>query len=473
MPGGTSKQLMFSMHNNWIADRLLSGRSFMLSLALYLLVLPCQASAVGFVVTRVDDPATGACVVNDCSLREAVIAANLLPGPDTITVPAGTYYLTLGARGEDAAMTGDLDITDDVVITGAGALVTIIDPDYADRAFHVIGLNVTARIDGFTLQHGNSWGGHGGALRNDMGTVYIDNCILTENRAVRPPSEDGGAIENYQGNIYIFNSTISYNIALDDGGGIENDQHQGQRGIMTLVNSSVIGNVAMCGGGIDNDDIFTIINSTISDNTAGDCPNPVVGGGGGGIRHNEDTTPSSSVLTIINSTIVRNHADYGGGISNDPSRNSLFTLQNTIVAENTASIQGADCMGEITSLGNNLIGTVAGCTFTAAAADQLEADPGLADFVAPTGAGTGHFPLLVESAAIDAGDNTICPENDQLFAYRPVDFEHDGNAVCDIGAVEMDSPSVEVIGLSPTGLFGLMAALFGGQRLIMRRRRGF
>ncbi len=57
----------------------------------------------------------------DCSVREAVQTANVdanfggcaqtgtSSGPDTITIPAGTYTLT-GAAGENLNLSGDLDI---------------------------------------------------------------------------------------------------------------------------------------------------------------------------------------------------------------------------------------------------------------------------------------------------------------------------------------------------------------------------
>src|ERR1039457_2976318 len=58
------------------------------------------------------------------SLRGAILAANANAGADTITLPAGTYTLTLansGGLNEDACLTGDLDVTDSLTINGAGA----------------------------------------------------------------------------------------------------------------------------------------------------------------------------------------------------------------------------------------------------------------------------------------------------------------------------------------------------------------
>ena len=63
-------------------------------LLLAVLSLTPAAYAEEFVVTQEADTADGSCDLNDCSLREAVIAANALVGDDRITIPAGTYVLT-------------------------------------------------------------------------------------------------------------------------------------------------------------------------------------------------------------------------------------------------------------------------------------------------------------------------------------------------------------------------------------------
>src|SRR5262245_1907614 len=85
-------------------------------------VLRSAAGAATIVVTTLADDTT---VNGNCTLREAVIAANTDAavdacaagsGADVITVPAGTYVLTLVGAGEDGAATGDLDLTADVEI---------------------------------------------------------------------------------------------------------------------------------------------------------------------------------------------------------------------------------------------------------------------------------------------------------------------------------------------------------------------
>src|SRR5918996_2762125 len=88
-----------------------------------------------------------------CSLREAIRSANVDTaiggcaagaGPDTITLPRGTYKLAIPNgptdADEDNGGTGDLDILADLTIRGAGATRSIIDGNGAalgDRVFHV------------------------------------------------------------------------------------------------------------------------------------------------------------------------------------------------------------------------------------------------------------------------------------------------------------------------------------------------
>src|SRR3990170_5334510 len=95
---------------------LLSG-ALGLAALLLLLVLSQAAQATNIAVNTSTDELNAD---GDCSLREAIQAANTdtavdaCPagsGADTITLPAGTYNLTMAGTGGDANATGDLDIT--------------------------------------------------------------------------------------------------------------------------------------------------------------------------------------------------------------------------------------------------------------------------------------------------------------------------------------------------------------------------
>ena len=78
-----------------------------------------------FTVSKTADTNDGTCGA-DCSLREAVRAANASAGMDTINIPNGVYELTIGGINEHAANTGDLDILDSVTIIGGGSAGTFV-----------------------------------------------------------------------------------------------------------------------------------------------------------------------------------------------------------------------------------------------------------------------------------------------------------------------------------------------------------
>ena len=82
--------------------------------------------AVDITTDSVDaNPGDGLCAdaSGSCSVRAAVMEANAVPGVEEIRLMAGTtHFLTIDGGYEDAAATGDLDITDAVVVTGDGAI---------------------------------------------------------------------------------------------------------------------------------------------------------------------------------------------------------------------------------------------------------------------------------------------------------------------------------------------------------------
>ncbi|MGZ3471771.1 MAG: hypothetical protein ACXVA6_17520, partial [Isosphaeraceae bacterium] len=148
-------------------------------LAVAMLAMASVASGKTYRPTRTDDPAPNGCKPKDCSLREAVIAANASGMPATILLrPGKRYELTRPGLGEDAAVTGDLDLTTHLTVqtkgfVGAkkrhrGGRLAVIDGNDIDRVFDVRGTGL--RLDWIVVRDGHarqSGGddGDGGAIR--------------------------------------------------------------------------------------------------------------------------------------------------------------------------------------------------------------------------------------------------------------------------------------------------------------------
>ena len=170
--------------------------------AVALLATASAASAVTYRPTRTDDPAPNGCKKKNCSLREAVIASNASGTPATILLrPGKRYVLTRKGAGENAALTGDLDITSGplVVKTEGGGKTdpATIDANGIDRIF-----DGSLTLNGVTLRDGHARvvagdTGVGGAIRG--GILDIRNSRLVNNTADFHPSNlladgNGGAI---------------------------------------------------------------------------------------------------------------------------------------------------------------------------------------------------------------------------------------------------------------------------------------
>lgn len=208
----------------------------------------------------------------------------------------------------------------------------------------------------------------------------------------------GDIIRNISGVVKISNSnvfTATYG-SMVEGVGIYNFDR------MFISNSTV----AFTSRSIINDGALEIENSTIYSSTFG------------GLIHN------GGALTVLNSTFAKS------GISNFADN---VTVQNSVLG---------GCSGnEITSLGNNLdFGS--SCSFSSSD-DLSNTDPLLGEFINSDGSAT--FEVLPNSPVIDAGNNANCPETDQRGLPRPFDGDDDGTAVCDIGAVEYGTTSLQYI----------------------------
>ncbi len=251
--------------------------------------MPAEAAVLD--VTRLDDPTPNGCEIHDCSLREAVIAANATPAADTIRVPGGRLERSIGGFGENDSAVGDLDITSPVKIVGEGAGVTIIDANALDSVIHVLGGGRLELVD-VTLTGGNALFAGGGI--NNEGETIVRRCEITLSESSN--NADGGGINNKFGSLVVESSKITGNTSVRAGGGLHSSAP------VSIVASVISGNTSTTdGGGAAFDGAESTIESTlISGNNAS--------GSGGGV-----SATAVSDVTVLYSKLLSNEAAAGGG----------------------------------------------------------------------------------------------------------------------------------------------------------------
>jgi CSLREA domain-containing protein len=243
-----------------------------------------SASATTYVVTKVGDTNDGVCSARDCSVREAVTAA-IAAGPgNTVSIPARRrpFVLTVG----------DLDLTADIRIDGAGAGKTILDGNHATRLFEVY-FGATATITHVTIRNGQ--GGvstafpghvHGGGIHNH-GTLVLTESTLVDNRA----PTGGGLTNAATGTATLVNDTITRNVADSGaGGGVEN------LGIMSITNTTFSVNSASgAGGAVASYNTLSVKNVIFGyEATGGNCAGTAPTSQG----HNLDTNNSCALTGV-------------------------------------------------------------------------------------------------------------------------------------------------------------------------------
>lgn len=527
-----------------------STRKVFIGMGIGLLGLLTVVSAEGTVInvtTTTDAPATATAVSQGvcadaqgaCTLRAAIQVADAAPAPSTISLPAGTYTLTVtgtdetyapssGTLGyalvyEPNAAEGDLNVTQSMAIVGAGAQQTVIGwgETRADRVFHVDATkqNISVTFEGLTVQDGNvsdpvvlddndpqaivQFVRYGGGIAIGPGAaIVVVNPSAEHGTGGEGGSEEGGGDEteaftvdkvtlanvdvlnNYSGGngggvydtapLSILDSVISGNVsAAGNGGGVYADgpltvqnttigaistepSYKGNSaenggGIFetgshttTIEASSINGNEATAGGGLASRSLVleNIINSTVAGNLAQDS--------GGGITTNGQVVLTND--TIAGNSVSSDSEGGGAGLNSFATgggTRSAFTMVNTIVSNNvfnTTPATVANCGGTgsgqvVTSQGHNLEDANT-CSLTGVG-DLVNTDPELGS-LAMNGGLTETLALAPSSPAVDTGDNSICPNNDQRGSIRPADGNLDGTFICDIGAFELYIPAADL-----------------------------
>jgi len=278
-------------------------------------------------VTNFNDLNRGQCALSDCSLREAIIHSNLNPGVDSINLPAGTYVFEIAGTGESTAGTGDLDIWEDVIITGSGRDNTIIDGNQLDGVFEILP-NVTVTLSDMTIKNGlrNEITGTGAGILN-MGTLHLSNALITENQ-----SPNGGGISN-NGVLNLNDVVISENVAVINGGSLNTGYGGGifneTGGVATLTDCTLINNSSQRNGGAvfnNTDTTLNVFSSSFTSNNS-----QAYGG----------AVATSGKLNVVDSTFNLNSADDGGAIAN--LEDASLTIVGTDFDQNLAN--GSDLNG--------------------------------------------------------------------------------------------------------------------------------
>ena len=406
----------------------------------------------------------------DCSLREAILAANqdiavdgCIAGEeeDTILLPAGVYNLELLGPWEDEGLTGDLDITGELELIGEGMETTFINANSIDRVLHILN-DSPVEISGLTLTGGYTLfaitaqgsdpaaasGQEASTVQTSLGSgVYIEDGFLwLVSTRISSNHIGGGILVGNGSNLQLHESYLENNLnELAPGGGLIVEAG----GIANVLQSTIKDNRAVgSGGGAANSGFLALLNSTVSGNTAGRH--------GGGFLNR-------GITLLFNITISGNTAGAdvqrtgdGGGIHQVE---GTFLLRNSLVAGNYDLSQTGDtepdCSGTLTGDGYNLVQDPAGCSFTGSTEGNLLSVDPLLGPLQDNGGPTWTHALLAGSPAIDAGNPDGCflreggPQGldiliqyDQRLYDRPADGDNDGTPVCDIGAFEYGSSSV-------------------------------
>ncbi len=243
----------------------------------------------------------------------------------------------------------------DTIILPVNATITLTAPDNPDNGLPVVTSSITIEGNGTTINRDS--GGSNFRIFNvqSSGSLELRNTIISGGTVNRGR---GGGILTRSSAITLINSTVSGNTATYKGGGILVEDS-----IITLTNSMVSGNTGERGGGISAlSSTITLTNSMVSGNLARQqYVDPEYGSlaMGGGI------SAYNSTVTITNSIVSGNSALTDccgpGGIN---AVESTVNLTNSTVSGNSSSATGGAILIRARGTMNITNSTVSGNTAT-------------------------------------------------------------------------------------------------------------
>jgi predicted outer membrane repeat protein len=398
-----------------------------LPLALLVLSMAAGANATVFSVTsNVDSPdilpGDGLCNILPpgpapvCTLRAAIIEANVTATPDVIEVP-GTLNIVLGS--DLPAIVHPLQVQG-LDVPGDPGARAIIDGNIQFRLFQVSG--TTLELRRLFLERGSASSG-AALLIDSTASAVVDGVRFFNNTA----SVYGGAISSY-GSLDIRRSSFYINVASGNGGAI---RLAGSSASLLLSDSSILRSYAFSAtaeaiAAVSGASV-TISNSLI-DGVAFLQQEEQSGGlyasNAGNISLDNTTFYgfTRGALQIANAdaadTIRVSNSIFSGSLSGDC---ALVNSAAANVAFNYNLIEDGSCAA---ASGVNVLNGSPDLAALANATDVGYRAPNLGSPVIDAGSPAG--PLEIES----------CATTDQRGTARPLDGNADGQAICDLGAIE-------------------------------------
>ncbi|MGP1383859.1 MAG: two-partner secretion domain-containing protein [Thainema sp.] len=376
----------------------------------------------------------------------------------TVNLAAATYQESREIR-----------IARSLTLQGQGADQTVLFGNNTHRVLFVDGSGGDVNVTLSNLAVTRGAAAEGAGIYNNQANLTIRNSRIENNRATvgTPLIRRGGGIFNNNstsGSLLIEDSTIANNAVLGGNGTVSGQAGYGgglfnQDGDLTIRRSTLSNNQVTGGNGgtfggaghggalynaASMQSNVTITDSTFSGNQAisGTGTSSTLGGYGGAIYNNDR-------LTLVNSTVTNNTASDTGALGGQGGGLYLGNfaetdIGNSIIAGNASNTSGVDVQGEVTEdLGANLIGNVDGSTgFTTSillgsTANPL--DPGLQPLGNYGGPTQTHRPRP-DSIALDSGAVIAASSTDQRGQARI------GGAGIDIGAVETSYDILATLG---------------------------
>lgn len=307
--------------------------------------------AASFTVNTVTDaidvsPGDGVCATaaNECSLRAAIMETNALANEvvngtavaDKININDGTYLFGISGTGEDLSATGDLDITDSLVLTGnvLDQAAVVINAGRRDRVFHILSNNkvINVEFNYLVITGGRSvdtrGGGGGICIKCEAsdGEAYLPTGLGSQNPDINTNFNPGTGFfsgDTTRPNVVLRFVEVKDNYDLVSGSGIMN------AGVLTIEDSIFRNNISSY-----------FFRMATGQNGQFNNISQFTGGGNGGAISNW-----GGKLTIRRSIIDSNRSQTGGAIYSQTIlaqfRDEQVLIENSQITNNQAFMGGA------------------------------------------------------------------------------------------------------------------------------------